>query len=101
MKQRSLYTSGPARLSLNASFHRQRSGDRVDTRSAIPYMPSLRRCACKRGPATEEHYLACYALLPEQLVRTSCFGQGKSLRDQGLDLFLLQVVKEGDQILSK
>jgi hypothetical protein len=34
-------------------------------------------------------------------VRTSCFGQGKSLRDQGLDLFLLQVVKEGDQILSK
>ena len=34
-------------------------------------------------------------------MRTSCFGKGKSLRDQRLDLFLLKEVKEGNQILSK
>ena len=54
-----------------------------------------------RGPVTEEHDLACHAFRPEQLVRTLCLGKGESLRDQRLDLFLLQEVKEGDQILSK
>ena len=48
-----------------------------------------------------EHDLACYASLPEQLLRVSCLGERKSLRDERLDLFLLKEVKQGDQILSK
>ena len=30
-----------------------------------------------------------------------CLGQGKSLRDEGLDLLPVQEVEQGDQILSK
>jgi len=52
-------------------------------------------------PASLEHDLARHAFLPEQLVRASCLGNGKSLRDQRLDLFLLKEVQEGGQILSK
>ena len=48
-----------------------------------------------------EHDLACHASLPEQLLRMSCLGKRKSLRDERLDLFLLKEVKQGDQILSK
>jgi hypothetical protein len=48
-----------------------------------------------------EHDLACHASLPEQLVRVSCLGKRKSLRDERLDLLLLKEVEQGDQILSK
>ena len=48
-----------------------------------------------------EHDLACHASLPEQLVRLSCLGKRKSLRDERLDLLLLKEVEQGDQILSK
>lgn len=48
-----------------------------------------------------EHDLACYASLPEQLVRLSRLGKRKSLRNEWLDLLLLKEVKQGDQILSK
>ena len=48
------------------------------------------------GHVAEEHDLAYHAFPPEQLVRTSCLGKGKSLRDQRLDLFLLKEVKEGE-----
>ncbi len=48
-----------------------------------------------------EHDLARYASLPEQLVRLSCLGKRKSLRDERLDLLLLKKVKQGNQILSK
>jgi hypothetical protein len=57
-------------------------------------MPLLRR-------SRYEHDLACHAPLPEQLVRLSCLGKRKSLRDERLDLFLLKKVEQGDQILSK
>ena len=32
-------------------------------------------------PVGHEHDLACHASLPEQLVRVSCLGKRKSLRD--------------------
>jgi hypothetical protein len=48
-----------------------------------------------------EHDLACHASPPEQLLRVSCLGERKSLRDERLDLFLLKEVKQGDQILPK
>ena len=48
-----------------------------------------------------EHDLAYHASLPEQLVRLSCLGKRKSLRDERLDLLLFEQVKQGDQILSK
>src|SRR5215831_1793833 len=48
-----------------------------------------------------EHDLACHASLPEQLVRVSCLGKRHSLRDERLDLVLLQEVEQGEQILSK
>src|SRR5512147_1753288 len=48
-----------------------------------------------------EHDLAGHASLPEQLLRVSCLGKRKSLRDERLDLFLLKEVKQGDHILSK
>ena len=37
----------------------------------------------------------------EQLMRVSCLGKRKSLRDERLDLLLLKEFKQGDQILSK
>ena len=40
--------------------------------------------------------LACHASLPEQLVRVSCLGKRKSLRNERLDLFLQQELKQGD-----
>src|SRR5262245_57734079 len=48
-----------------------------------------------------EHDLACHASFLEQLVRVSCLGKRKSLRDDRRDLFLVKEVKQGDQILSK
>src|SRR5262249_53510726 len=48
-----------------------------------------------------EHDLAYDASLLEQLLRASCLGKGKSLRDQRLDLFLLKEAEQGDQILPK
>src|SRR6478672_3038366 len=48
-----------------------------------------------------EHDLARHAFLPEQLVRLSCLGKRKSLRDKRLDLLLLKEVQQGDQVLSK
>ena len=48
-----------------------------------------------------EHNLAYHASLPEQLVRVSCLGKRKSLRDERLDLLLFKEVKQGDQVLSK
>ncbi len=52
-------------------------------------------------PAPHEHDLARHALLPERLVRASCLGKGKALRDQRLDLLLLKEIQQGGQILSK
>src|SRR5678816_2684030 len=52
-------------------------------------------------PLPHEHDLARHASLPEQLVRLSCLGKRKSLRDEWLDLLLLKEVEQGDQILSK
>ena len=52
-------------------------------------------------PAAHEHDLAYHASLPEQLLRLSCLGKRKSLRDERLDLFLLKEVQQGNQILSK
>src|SRR5262245_51430509 len=51
--------------------------------------------------APHQHELACHASLPEQLVRLSCLGKGKSLRDQRLDLLLLKEVEQGNQIRPK
>ena len=48
-----------------------------------------------------EDDLACHASLPEQLVRVSCLGKRKSLRDERLDLLLLKEIEQGDQILSE
>ena len=48
-----------------------------------------------------EHNLARHASLSEQLLRISCFGKWKSLRDEWLNLFLLKKLKQGNQILSK
>src|SRR6266571_3056612 len=48
-----------------------------------------------------EHDLARHAFLPEQLVRASCLGKRKALRDERPDLLLLKEVKQGDQILPK
>ena len=48
-----------------------------------------------------EHDLARHASLAEQLVRLSCLGKRKSLRDVWLDRLLLQEVEQGDQIPSK
>jgi hypothetical protein len=55
----------------------------------------------KHWPVAHEHDLACHASLPEQLVRVSCLGKGKSLRDERLDLLLLKEAEQGDQVLSK
>ena len=54
-----------------------------------------------RGPVAHQHDLAYDASLPEHLVRLSCLGKRKSLRDEWLDLLLVQEVEQGDQILSK
>ncbi len=43
-----------------------------------------------------EHDLAGHASLDEQLMRVSCFGKRKSLRDERLDLLLLKEFKQGD-----
>ena len=48
-----------------------------------------------------EHDLARDASPPEQLLRLSCLGQRKLLRDERLDLLLSKKVKQADQILSK
>ena len=48
-----------------------------------------------------EHDFAYHASLPEQLLRVSCLGKRKSLRDERLDLLLLKEVEQGDQILPK
>src|SRR2546425_2823822 len=48
-----------------------------------------------------EHDLAYHASLFEQLLRVSCLGKRKLLRDERLDLLLLKEVEQGDQILSK
>ncbi len=48
-----------------------------------------------------EHDLACHTPFREQLVRVSCSGKRKSLRNDRLDLFLLKELKQVDQILSK
>jgi hypothetical protein len=47
------------------------------------------------------HDLTYHASLPEQLVRLSCHGKRKPLRNERLDLLLLQEVEQGDQVLSK
>lgn len=52
-------------------------------------------------PLPHEHDLARQASLPEQLVRLSCLGKRKSLRDEWPDFLLLKEVEQGDQILSK
>ena len=36
----------------------------------------------QRSPVGHEHNLACHASVPEQLLRVSCLGQRKSLRDE-------------------
>jgi hypothetical protein len=43
-----------------------------------------------------EHDLAYHASLPEQLLRLSCLGERKSLRDKRLDLLLFEELKQGD-----
>ena len=48
-----------------------------------------------------EHDLTRHASLPEHLVRLSCFGKRKSLRNEWLDLLLLKEIEQGDQILSE
>src|SRR6266702_6850572 len=48
----------------------------------------------------DEDDLACHASVRERLLRASCVGQRKSLRDERLDLLLLKKIKQGDQILS-
>jgi hypothetical protein len=50
----------------------------------------------KRGPVAHEYDLAYHASPPEQLLRASCLGKRKSLRDERLDLLLLKEVKQGD-----
>src|SRR5215470_11702437 len=54
-----------------------------------------------RRPLAHEHDLAYYASLLEQLLRASCLGKRKALRDEWLDLLLLKEAEQGDQILPK
>src|SRR5262249_59656356 len=70
-------------------------------RSPLQFVGSVGIPRCAREFARHEHNLACNASLPEQLVRLSCLGKRKSLRDDWLDFLLLQEVKQGDQILVK
>ena len=51
--------------------------------------------------ATHEHDFARHASLLEQLLSLPRFGNGKSLRDQGLNLLLVKEVEQSDQVLSK
>ena len=48
-----------------------------------------------------EHYLARHASLSKQLLRLSCLGKTKSLRDEWLDLVLLEKIEESHQVPSK
>ena len=42
-----------------------------------------------------------HQVFSEQLLRASCLGKRKSLRDERLDLLLLKEVEQDDQILAK
>ena len=64
-------------------------------------MPLLPRSWFKRRPVAHEHDLAHHASVPEQLVRLSCLGKRKPLRDEWRDLLLLKEVEQANQILSK
>ena len=45
---------------------------------------------------------SCLSRLPSRATRArSCLGKRKSLRDERLDLVVLEEIKQGDQILSK
>ncbi len=68
---------------------------------AVGCIPLLRRSSCKRRPVAHQHDLASHASRPEPLLRVSGLGKRTSLRDERLDLLLLQEVQQGDQILSK
>jgi hypothetical protein len=48
-----------------------------------------------------EYDFAYHTSLPEQLLRASCLGKRKPLRDERLDLLLLKEVEQGNQILPK
>ena len=52
-----------------------------------------------RGTATCKDDLARHASLPEQLVRAACLGEGEPLRDERLDLLLLEQVEQRGQVL--
>jgi len=70
-------------------------------RSTARCMPLLRRSCSERRTVAHEHNLPYHASLPEQLLRASCLGKRKSLRDERLDLLLLKEVEQGDQVLPK
>src|SRR5262245_60790108 len=61
----------------------------------------LRRSRFKRRSGAHEHDLAKNASPLEQLLRASCLGKGKALRDERLDLSLLKEAEQGEQILPK
>jgi hypothetical protein len=48
-----------------------------------------------------EHDLTYHASLRQKLMRASCLGKRKALRDERLDLLLLKEVEQGGQILSE
>ncbi len=54
---------------------------------------------CDRCQVRDEHDLAGYASFAQQLVRKPCLSQRKSLRDERLNLLLLQEAEQGGQIL--
>src|SRR5262245_23900975 len=53
----------------------------------------------KPSVSTDEHYLACNASFPQQLLRLSSLGKRESPRNQWLYLLLLKEVQQSDQIL--
>lgn len=57
-----------------------------------------RKLLVLRRPIGQEHDLTYHASLAEQLLRLSRLHKRKSLRDDWLDLLLLQQVQESDQI---
>src|SRR5438874_9470799 len=52
-------------------------------------------------PVGQEHDLPYHASPTQELLRESCVGQRKSMRNQGPDLLLFEQVKQGDQVLSE
>ena len=64
-------------------------------------VPSFLRVCSLSFTGCAKHDLADDASCSEQLVRLSGFRKSKSLRNQGLDLLLVQEVEQGQQILSE